>query len=148
VTRRAAVPVALLLALTLSGCGEDDPYADYCAVVKAQQKDLTEAFADRGPTALIEALPSFRALEEEAPRDIADDWGVVVSRIDALVAALDDAGVDPATYDAKKPPAGLSAEEEIAIRAAAGELAGPAAATALTGVDQQARDVCKTPLYL
>ncbi|WP_134741676.1 hypothetical protein [Nocardioides sp. 503] len=144
----AGALLALVLAATLAGCGDDDPYADYCEEVTAQQKDVTEALADRGPTALIEALPSFRALQDEAPRDIADDWDVLVTRIDALAEALEDADVDPATYDATSPPAGLDAEEETAIEAAATELAGPAARSALTAVDQQARDVCKTPLYL
>jgi hypothetical protein len=144
----AAALLAVVLAATLAGCGDDDPFADYCEEVTAQQKDLTEALADRGPTTLIEALPSFRALQDEAPRDIADDWDVLVTRIDALVEALEDADVDPATYDATSPPDGLGAEEESAIEAAATELAGPAARYALTAVDQQARDVCKTPLYL
>ncbi|WP_193614543.1 hypothetical protein [Nocardioides lijunqiniae] len=143
-----AALLALALPLVLGGCGDDDPFADYCAEVQEQQRDLTEAFADRGPTALIDALPSFRALQQEAPRDIADDWDVLVTRIDALVGALEDADVDPATYDAAKPPAGLSEQESTAIEAAADELAGPGARSALTAVDQQARDVCKTPLYL
>jgi hypothetical protein len=152
VTRPTVAAATALLALTLpfllAGCGDEDPFADYCDEVTAQQKDLAEALADRGPTALIEALPSFRALQGEAPRDIADDWDVLVTRIDALVEALEDADVDPATYDAAAPPAGLGAEEETAIEAAATELAGPAAKAALGAVDQQARDVCKTPLYL
>ncbi|WP_193609921.1 hypothetical protein [Nocardioides lijunqiniae] len=143
-----AALLALALPLVLAGCGNDDPFADYCSEVKEQQRDLTEAFADRGPTALIDALPSFRALQQEAPRDIADDWDVLVTRIDALVGALQDADVDPATYDAAKPPAGLGEQETTAIEAAADELAGPGARSALTAVDQQARDVCKTPLYL
>ena len=147
-TRVLAAPLVLLLTLTATGCGEDDPFADYCAEVSTQQKALTEAFADRGPTALIDALPSFRALREEAPRDIADEWQVLVGRIGALVDALEAADVDPATYDAAQPPAGLDAAQRTAIEAAATELAAPAVRTALAAVDQQARDVCKTPLYL
>jgi hypothetical protein len=121
VTRLLAAPLVLLLVLTGAGCGEDDPFEDYCAEVSAQQKALSEAFADRGPTALIDALPSFEALQDEAPRDIADEWQVLVSRIEALVDALEEADVDPATYDASKPPAGLGAEERTAIEAAATE---------------------------
>ncbi|MCD4526088.1 hypothetical protein [Nocardioides sp. cx-173] len=147
-TRRCGIALVLLLTLLAAGCGEDDPFAGYCAEVSAQQKSLSEAFAGRGPTALIDALPSFEALREEAPRDIEDDWKVLVASVDTLVEALEEADVDPATYDATKPPAGLSAEERSAIEAAATELAGPATRAALAAVDQQSRDVCQTPLYL
>lgn len=142
------VALVVLLGLTTAACGEEEPFADYCAEVEAQQRPLSEAFADRGPTALIDALPSFRALQEQAPRDLVDEWDVLVGRVEALVGALEDADVDPATYDAAKPPAGLTEDERTAITAAAGELAGPEAKAALAGVDQQARDVCKAPLYL
>lgn len=135
-----------LLAVTLTACGEDDPYADYCAEVKAQQKPLTEAQAAGGATALIDALPSFRALQEEAPRDIADDWDLLIGRIEALVGALEDAGVDPTTYDRDQPPEGLSADDKTAIDAAAKELTAPATVAASDGVQQQALDVCQTPL--
>ncbi|MDP2773457.1 MAG: hypothetical protein Q8O61_07845 [Nocardioides sp.] len=147
---RPVVVVAGLLAVTLAGgltaCGEDDPYADYCAEVEAQQKALTEAQAAGGATALIDALPSFRALQEESPRDLTDEWDQIVGRIDALVAALEDAGVDPSTYDRDQPPAGLSDEQKTAIDAAARELTAPATVQATEGVQQHALDVCQTPL--
>ncbi len=138
--------VAGLLLATLTACGEDDPYADYCDEVKAQQKALTEVRASGGATALIDALPSFRALQEEAPRDLADEWDLVVGRVEALVEALEDAGVDPSTYDRDKPPPGLTDDEKTAIDAAAGELTTPSTVQATQGVQQQALDVCKTPL--
>jgi hypothetical protein len=68
-----------------------------------------------GP-ALIEALPIFEDLEGKAPDDVADDWELLVTRIRALDTALHDADVDPATYDARHPPAGLSAEDRGLIR--------------------------------
>lgn len=142
----AAAAVAAVLLAGFSGCGEDDPFADYCAEVEEQQKPLSEAFAGGGPTALIEALPSFQALQEKSPGDISDEWGLLVGRIETLVEALDAAGVDAATYDRDAPPEGLSDDEKTAIDAAAGELATPATAAALEGVQQQARDVCKAPL--
>lgn len=149
---RALLVAGLTAALTvglaggLTACGEDDPYADYCAEVKAQQKALTEAQAAGGATALIDALPSFRALQEESPRDLADEWDQIVGRIEALVAALEDADVDPSTYDRDEPPAGLSDEEKTAIDAAARELTAASTVQATEGVQQHALDVCKTPL--
>lgn len=149
---RRPVAEVLLIALGtsflggLSACGEGDRFEGYCAEVEEQQAPLSEAFAGGGPTALIEALPSFRALQEKSPDDISDEWGLLVGRIETLVEALDAAGVDAASYDRDDPPEGLSTDEKTAIDAAAGELATPATAVALEGVQQQARDVCKTPL--
>ena len=93
---RVLVAGVLAAALTggLTACGEDDPYADYCAEVKAQQKALTEAQAAGGATALIDALPSFRALQEESPRDIEDEWDLLVGRVEALVEALREDAID------------------------------------------------------
>lgn len=153
-TRLARGPARAGLALVLAGglagglaaCGEDDPFADYCAEVATQQKPITEALAPGGPTALIDALPAFEALSAKAPRDITDEWGLLVGRIRTLVEALDAAGVDASSYDRDDPPEGVSDEERTAIDAAAGELTAPATVAALEGVQQQARDVCKTPL--
>ncbi len=139
---------ALLLLPGLAGCGEDDRFADYCEEVKTQQRPLTEAAAQEGATGLIVALPSFEALQEKSPPDIADEWATVTRRIQVLVDALEEAGVDPATYDRENPPEGLSEEDRAAIDAAARELASPAVVVALEGVQQQARDVCKTPMSL
>ena len=100
------------------------------------------------PDALLKALPIFRDLADDAPEDIADDWAVVVDAISALQKALDDADVDPATYDRDHPPAGLSAADKDAIDAAARGLTAEATVTAFSAVDQQAKDVCGTPLQL
>lgn len=149
-TRLVSSVVLLALGATflgaLSACGEDDRFASYCSEVLEQQEPLSEALAGGGPTALIEALPSFQALQEKAPGDISDEWGLLVGRIETLVEALDEADVDAASYDRDDPPPGLSQEDKTAIDAAAGELATPATAAALEGVQQQARDVCQAPL--
>jgi hypothetical protein len=147
--RRLAVPLALAVVCSLvAGCGEDDPFEAYCEEVKAQQEALTEDLSGGGPTALIDALPEFERLRDRSPDDLRDEWDTVTSRIGDLVEALEDAGVDPATYERDKPPAGVGTEEREAIDAAAQALATPEMAAALAGVEQQARDVCKTPLAL
>lgn len=142
------VLAALLLLPILAACGDDDPFAAYCEEVKTQQKPLSEAAAQSDTTGLIAALPSFEALEEKSPDDIADEWAIVTQRIQVLVDALETADVVPATYDRKNPPEGLSEEDRAAIDAAARELASPGMVVALEGVQQQARDVCKTPMSL
>jgi hypothetical protein len=150
VRRPLARTTALLAAasLALAGCGEDDPFAAYCEEVKAQQAALSEDLAGGEATGLINALPEFEKLEAEAPDDLQDEWDTVTSRIGALVEALEDAGVDPASYDREKPSADLRGEDRKAIDAAAQALVTPEMAQALAGVEQQARDVCKTPLVL
>lgn len=141
--------LAALVCAVLAACGgEEDPFAAYCDEVEKQQTPLTEALAGDGPTVLIEALPSFEALSEKAPSDIADEWKTLTDAIDGLVASLDEAGVDPATYDRENPPAGVTPEQQADIDAAARRLTAPETAEALEAVQQQARDVCKTPLSL
>lgn len=138
---------ALLLAGLLAGCG-GDPQEEYCEAVKDRQEELTEITTSGERTALLEALPVFRDLAAEAPSDIRHEWRQVVSSLEGLEEALDEAGVDPATYDARKPPPGLVEEERQRIEAAAGEVASNRTVEALAGVEQHARDVCKTPLSL
>lgn len=125
-----------------------DPYAAYCGLV-VDHRGLISAASEQGATTgLIAALPSFRALAAGAPSDIADDWAVVVSAISGLQDALDAAGVDPATYDRAQPPAGLTAEQRGAIDAAATRLDSGATRAAIGAVDQEARDVCHSPLMM
>lgn len=138
---------ALALSLLVTGCSEEEPYADYCALVEEHRDVLSEAVAAGGPDALISVLPRLAELRDEAPGDVADDWQQVVGRIGALADALEAAGVDPATYDRSDPPGGVGRAERTAIDAAARELARPETREALVAVETQVRDVCGTPLY-
>jgi hypothetical protein len=132
----------------VSAACSDDPYADYCEVVTDNQEELTRILGEGGPDVLLRALPIFRELEDAAPSDIRDDWQIVVNGLAALESALEDAGVDPATYDRERPPDGLSEQEQDRIDAAAQDLTTADSVAAFAAVEQQARDVCKTPLRL
>lgn len=146
--RGAAAATALLSGLAgLAACGGTSADA-YCGSVKDNQARLSKVLGDGGEAALIEALPIFRTLQAKAPGDIRPDWDTVVKRLSGLQKALATAGVDPKTYDAKTPPAGVSAPQRQAIAAAATALGSSATVTALDAVQQQARDVCHTPLSL
>ncbi|GAB2990414.1 hypothetical protein [Nocardioides montaniterrae] len=126
----------------------DDPFADYCKVVE-QQRGLVAAAVDKGAsTGLIAALPSFEVLRAKAPADVADDWDVVVGAIEGLVDALHAAGVEPSTYDRAHPPQGLTQAQRATIDAAATKLDSENTRLALASVDQEARDVCHSPLML
>jgi hypothetical protein len=144
-TRRpvAVVAFALLLPL-LSACGGQS----YCDTVKAHQSELGSIAGSGRRTALLQALPIFEDLQGKAPGDVADDWQLVVTRIRALKTALEQAHVDPASYDPQRPPAGLSGDERARIREAAAGLAAPDTAQALANVQQEVLDVCHTPLEL
>jgi hypothetical protein len=146
-TAKPLLAAVLVLAGLATGCTQDR-FERYCEVVAEQQTPLTEALAPGGPTALLAALPIFEELREAAPDDIRDDWTVVITTLTGLRTALEDAGVDPTTYDRDAPPAGLSTEQRDRIDAAAARLTTPTSAGAFNAVEQQARDVCKTPLSL
>ena len=83
---RWGLAICLLVTfIFLAGCGEDDPFVNYCEEVKDQQKPLTEALAGTGPTALIDALPAFRELRALVDKVRAATLKVMESRPDLLV---------------------------------------------------------------
>jgi hypothetical protein len=138
----AAVAVCALLA----GCASEQE--QYCQAVADHQEELTEIAAQDDGTALLDALEIYRELRDEAPSDITDEWQQVIRSLEGLDEALADAGVDPAAYDPEQPPEGVTPEERAAIARAASEVGSLETQQALQGVEQQARDVCKTPLTL
>ena len=142
---RALVTVASVVFL-LAGCA--DQKEKYCDTVEDHQQELGEVLGDGTPDALLKALPIFRDLRDEAPEDIRDEWKTVIDALEGLQQALEDAGVDAATYDREHPPEGVSQDDRDAIDAAARELTSDATVTAFSGVDQQAKDVCGTPLQI
>lgn len=143
----AAAIAVLLLGSGLAGCG-GSVQADYCSAVKSRQSHLSAVLGEGGNAALLQALPTFRELQDKAPEDIRDDWKTVVDRLTALQRALAAAGVEAQEYDAKHPPADVTASQRRAIADAATKLGSTATVTALNAVQQHARDVCHTPLSL
>ena len=141
-------PAALLLGvvcLAVTGCSSD-PQADYCTAVEEHQADLSDVAASDDAGAVFDALDDYEELAEQAPRDIADDWSAVVGPLRALEEALDAHDVDPSTYRADKPPAGLAADAREEIEAAARAVGAPRTVDAMAAVEQHALDVCGTPL--
>jgi hypothetical protein len=137
--------MALLAALVAGGCSSD-PQADYCDAVRDHQEELTEIAADGDAGAIFDALDAYDDLAEEAPRDVADDWQSVIGPLRDLQQALEDGGVDPSTYSAEKPPAGLDDAARLDIEAAARKVGSEQTVTAMAAVEQHALDVCGTPL--
>ena len=142
---RLGLVTAVLVLPLLAGCGGGQ---SYCETVKAHQSELGAIVSQGDRTALIQALPAFSDLVEAAPDDVTADWKLLVNRVTALKTALDDAGVDPASYDPQHPPAGLGTADRDAIRQAAAGLAASDTQQALANVQQEVLDVCHTPLAL
>jgi hypothetical protein len=134
-----------LLAGLLVGCSHD-PAADYCDAVEDHQAELTEVAASDDTGALFDALDAYEDLRGDAPRDIVDDWSAVIEPLRALEDALDDAGVDPSSYDAEDPPADVPEGDRREIEAAARKVGSEQTVTAMAAVEQHALDVCGTPL--
>ncbi|HET8664662.1 MAG TPA: hypothetical protein VFM08_10155 [Nocardioides sp.] len=141
----AAATMAVALLPVVAGCGRGQ---SYCDVVRDHQSELGTIAGGDDRAGLITALPIFRDLRDHAPDDVADDWDVVMTRLEDLADALTDAHVDPATYDPRHPPAGLDDQDREAIRRAAARLAATDTQEALASVQQEVLDVCHTPLEL
>ena len=121
---------------------------DYCGLVREHQHELTDLASRNDASALFEANEVYRDLADSAPRDVRDEWKIVVDAVDRLKTTVEDLGIDPAAYDPANPPADLSQAELDRLRAAAVELVDPKTQEAMDAVEQQARDVCETPLTL
>jgi hypothetical protein len=145
--RRAGALAALAgLPLVLVGCAT--PQERYCETVREHQQELGEVRAEPGAPALLEALPIFRDLAEDAPDDIRDEWRTVIAAVREFERAVEDAGIDPAEYSAEDVPEGLDADRRRALERASVGLVEPETRLAMGGVEQHSLDVCKTPLSL
>jgi hypothetical protein len=144
-SRAIATMLCVVLVPLVSGCGPD---LSYCERVQDHQARLASLAGDGNRAALIQALPIFADLQAAAPDDVADDWQLLVTRVRALDEALVSARVDPATYDPKRPPPGLTAAHRRQIQDAAAQLAASDTQEALANVEQEVLDVCHTPLEL
>ncbi|MCP3423690.1 hypothetical protein [Nocardioides pinisoli] len=138
-------PAVLLACLAVAGCS-GDAHADYCEAVEDHQADLSEVAASDDAGAVFDALDDYEALAEEAPRDIADDWAAVVGPLRTLEEVLAAHDVDPSTYIAEEPPAGLGSDARKDIEAAARAVGSRRTVEAMSAVEQHALDVCGTPL--
>jgi len=141
----AALLTGLLTGL-LAGCSSQEER--YCDAVKDHQTELGRVSDEGGPDAVLDELPTMEALADKAPSDIKDEWQTLINAVRALDQAFDDAGVDPASYDPKHPPADLSAADRAKIEAAAGDLGSDSVRSASAGIEQEALDICKTPIGL
>jgi hypothetical protein len=145
--------VSLALAAGLAACGNPvdavtggDPIQSYCKALNADRQAFAQMISDGSPTALMTQLPMLRGLAAEAPSDLTDEWQAFVRPIEGLQAALVDAGLKPSDYKDGNPPSGLSVAQRKAISDAADQLSAQPTVDGASGIDQEARDVCKINL--
>ena len=99
-------------------------------------------------SALLGNLPMLHDLAEKSPDDLSDDWQTYLRAVEGLDDAIKDAGVKPSDFNGGKAPSGLSQADQKAIAEAAGQITTEEVITAASGIEQQARDVCKVNLGL
>ncbi len=140
--RIAGAALVLALLVPIAGCGGNS-IDDYCGDVSAHRKEMADMIESSSSSALLSHLPMLHDLADKAPEDVADEWQVFLGALDGLDRAIKDAGVKASDFKDGNPPAGLSASERKAIAEAAGQIQTEEVVQAATGIEQQARDVCK-----
>jgi hypothetical protein len=144
--RRLATAVVVTLLLALTGCG--DPTEDYCSQLKQDRKQFAEMLDSSSSSALLGHLPMLRDLADKSPEDLTDEWETYLSAVEGLAQAIKRAGVKPSDFDGGKPPADLSKEDRKQIAEAANQITTEDVVDAASGIEQQARDVCKINIGL
>jgi hypothetical protein len=145
--RRTAGTVAVALLLTVSGCGESR-IESYCHDLGEHRKQIAAMLDSSSPGALFQRLDLMRDLAGKAPSDLQDEWQTFLQAVEDLDKALRDAGVKPSDFRGGKPPSGLTPSDQKAIVDAADQLSSDDVVSAASGIEQQARDVCKINLGL
>ena len=139
--------VALLVSALLGGlsaCG--DPIENYCQTLKQHRKELNQMVEADTQFGLITHRSMLEDLAAQAPDDLTDEWQVFLRAVRGLDGAVEASGHQPSEFKAGTFPAGVSGPDKAAIKAAADRLASPETLAAASGIDQQARDVCKVNL--
>lgn len=140
---------ALVVVLLLSAAGCGSPEERYCGAVEQHRKELADmTSSEAGGATLLRHLPMLRDLADDAPPDLKDEWQTFLTAVEGLDKALRAADVRPEQFDAGKAPQGVSKTDLQRIRAAATELASPDVVQAASGIEQEARDVCKVNIGL
>ena len=129
-------------AILLGGCADEGE--EYCETLAEEQQTLTKLADDSagGGDVLGPTLESFQRLQAAAPDDLQDEWDTLTAAYEALVEAVEAAGIDPSDYDPENPPDDLSLKEANRLGAVASKLRTVRVSDAAGGIQDHARDVC------
>lgn len=147
-SRRAAAGVAALVVLLASACGGEPSVDDYCGRLAEDREQIADILSAGDAGGLLDNVALFDQLRQDSPRDLRDEWDTLVTALEELRTALDDAGVEPDDFEGGEPPASLTGQQRRAVVAAADRVADPDVVAAASGIETQARDVCKINLGL
>lgn len=134
--------LVLAAAVLLGGCADEGE--QYCEALAEEQQTLTKLADDSadGGDVLGPTLESFQRLQENAPEELQDEWDTLTAAYEALVDAVESAGIEPADYDPENPPDDLSLKEANRLGAVASKLGSVRVSDAAGGIQDHARDVC------
>lgn len=142
----ALVAVALLAGSTVACQSQQEAY---CSALREEREVILQLNrqAERSRDGVIaDSIGVFERLRDEAPDDLVDEWDTYIRAWRGLESALDRAGVNESLFRSGEQPAGVSDAEYAAIEDAAEQLRSPRVVDAASGIEQQARDVCKVEL--
>jgi len=142
----ATAALTVVLVSGLVGCGDQDQA--YCSALESDQELFAQMQDDTSGLGLLEHRTTLHRLADRAPDDLTDEWQTFLGAIDAFARTLEDNGVEPGDFVDGQPPAGLSDAARTRIADAASELSSADVVEAATGIEQQAKDVCKLQLGL
>jgi len=145
---RARLGLAAVAVLLVGGCGGQPSVDDYCGRLAEDREQIATIVSSGDAAALLDNVGLLDELRQDAPRDLRDEWDTLVTALAELRTALDDAGVGPEDFEGGEPPASLTGEQRRAVVAAADRVADPDVVAAASGIETQARDVCKINLGL
>jgi hypothetical protein len=147
--RTACGLVLLLVAAGLTGCSSTK---SYCSSLSADKAQLTRLSTDigkpgkAGGDALATTVDVLAGLRDDAPDDISDEWGTLVSALQGLADAFRESGAAPGDFAGGKKPQGVTAGQYDAVQQAVAELSSTRVQQASKSIEQHAQDVCKVDL--
>ena len=140
--RTAAAGAVLMLLMPLAACADEgEEYCEALAEEKATLTELAESSVDGGDV-LTPTLESFETLRAAAPEELQDEWETLVVAYEAIVDAVDQAGIDPEEYRPDDLPEGVSGDEAERLASVASKLLSPRVREATAGIEQHAIEVC------
>ncbi len=133
---------ALAAIVLLGGCSEDEE--QYCQVLAEEQETLTGLADDSaaGKDVLGPTLESFERLRDAAPDELEDEWDTLSAAYEAVVDAVERAGIDPAEFRPDDLPKGLPGSEARRLASVASKLASTRVTEAAAGIQDHADAVC------